>query len=860
MARTSYNLLELDVDKLFEDHKIEEIIEIEKLLDAEIERKRVELRSMVGDRYKDVLAASDAIKNMKTISQQIVDNIQHITDICGDLIESRGENPPRVLHEIDKESNEERVLIVQIRLAIFMNEQIWTALDGGDNLTAAQFYLLAQHIHMGLSLTKREYLDKLPLLKQIKANLGTLRDQIFDRIKQKLEFVEITAEETSSNLNALLFLRNQSATDLLNIFIDHRKIALNTVINSSHASVRVQISAMVRCLITTIHLLHDCFMCFGNSKKGLIWQQLENIVEDESIPTLSKTELPITPLVAYIPDVIKQFRPKYKSLVGESAPENVKLGEWLGSTKESVRKGLESSLKLVTNVKGLHIIREEALKIELPIDWDRICSESNLPENFNVWYYFFQNLITKRASELISKKVSSIIKDLENEIRGVLSGDLEHSETDLRWYTWVEDPTDVSRTENKHTGLSMKTLGYSQNVVNLCEKLDEKYFELLVDVSQYLYGKDLTDDVTIFPQLKNKKKFVDREELENHLRIESTKNATALTVFLHDFITNGGHSVAMSLICARFLQAVTNLCPHFTKCCTTEDWTRICGHFTKSSVQFWDNWIESCVQETDKTARGLFSDVSVCSMISVLLRWESIEIQEQTDEKVFKSQIKVPLKPSLTLHHLFMKLNDDLSHVLPHTLPKQVHLKFIEKNMETVLHHYKLLLDHNLNQNQALQLLFDVKFLTTFSIPRENSTLVSLSQEICDKLRGKIDPFDLDVFYAYLQNNVKRAVLQLQVIMGCLLPNSAQLANLGVGEKFKDQEKEPSVMALSVPSVAFPLFCTFAHQMPVQKAPMVDVQEVKVRFLRQSRRKRHQKGRKTPRQRSGLVQPPCSGA
>ncbi|XP_015836994.1 conserved oligomeric Golgi complex subunit 1 isoform X2 [Tribolium castaneum] len=835
MARISYNLLELDVDKLFEEHKIEEIVEIEKLLDAEIERKRVELRSMVGDRYKDVLAASDAIKNMKTISQQIVDNIQNITDICEDLIESKDDKAAKTLPEIDTKCNEERVLIVQVRLAIFMNEQIWTALDGGDNLTAAQFYLLAQHIHMGLSLTKKEYLDKLPLLKQIRANLATLRDQIFERIKQKLEFVEITAEETSSNLNALLLLRNQSATDLLNIFIEHRKIALNTVINTSHASVRLQISAMVRCLITTIHLLHDCFMCYGNSKKGLIWQQLENIVEDESIPTLSKVDLPVTPLIAYIPDVIKQFRPKYKSFVGESAPENVKLGEWLASTKESVCKGLESSLKLITSVKGLHIIREEALKIELPSDWERICSESNLPENFNVWYYFFQSLITKRASELISKKVSCIIKDLESEIREVLSGNLgsEHGETDLRWYTWVEDPTDVSRIENKHTGLSMKTLGYSQNVVNLCEKLDGKYLELLIDVSQYLYGKEFTDDVIIYPHLKSdRKKFVDREELENHLRLESTKNSTSLTLFLHDFIKSESHKVAKSLLCARFLQAVTNLCPHFNKCCTfnasTEDWSRICGHFTKSSVQFWENWIESCVQETDKQARKLFSDVSVCSMISVLLRWDSIEIQEQTDEKIFKSQIKVPLKPSLTLHRLLSKLNDDLSHVLPHTLPKQVHLQFIEKTTETILNHYKLALDHNqLNQNQSLQLLFDVKFVTTFSIQRENSKLVALSQEICDKLRARIDPFDLDVFYSHLQNNVKRAVLQSQAILGCLLPSSAQLANLGVGEKFKE-EKEPSVMALSVPSVSFPLFCTFAHQIPAQKAPVVDVQEVKI--------------------------------
>lgn len=48
MAKRNLNLLELDVEKLFEERKIEEIIEIAKLLDAEIEKKRVELRSMVG--------------------------------------------------------------------------------------------------------------------------------------------------------------------------------------------------------------------------------------------------------------------------------------------------------------------------------------------------------------------------------------------------------------------------------------------------------------------------------------------------------------------------------------------------------------------------------------------------------------------------------------------------------------------------------------------------------------------------------------------------------------------------------------------------------------------------------------------
>lgn len=47
MAKFDLNLVE-DIDRLFREKTIEEIMEVERLLDAEIEHKRVELRSMVG--------------------------------------------------------------------------------------------------------------------------------------------------------------------------------------------------------------------------------------------------------------------------------------------------------------------------------------------------------------------------------------------------------------------------------------------------------------------------------------------------------------------------------------------------------------------------------------------------------------------------------------------------------------------------------------------------------------------------------------------------------------------------------------------------------------------------------------------
>lgn len=145
-------------------------------------------------------------------------------------------------------------------------------------------------------------------------------------------------------------------------------------------------------------------------------------------------------------------------------------------------------------------------------------------------------------------------------------------------------------------------------------------------------------------------------------------------------------------------------------------------------------------------------------------KWDCIEIQEQTEEKVFVSQIRVPSQLSSILHNTLTNLCEKINSILPHTLPKQVHLQYIERNIFVILDNYESVVDFNLNQKLSLQFLFDVKFLTMFCIPKENIELMQKSQLICDKLRSKVDPFDLDVFYSYIQNNVKQSVFQSQVI------------------------------------------------------------------------------------------------
>lgn len=43
-------------------------------------------------------------------------------------------------------------------------------------------------------------------------------------------------------------------------------------------------------------------------------------------------------------------------------------------------------------------------------------------------------------------------------------------------------------------------------------------------------------------------------------------------------------------------------------------------------------------------------------------------------------------------------------------------------------------------------------------IPRDNKSLVELSNKVSNNIISKIDPFDFDVFYPFINTNVKKAV------------------------------------------------------------------------------------------------------
>ena len=64
--------LSLDPEQLFETKSIDEIATFSRSLTVDIDRKREELRTMVGERYRDLMEAAETITKMRESSDSVI--------------------------------------------------------------------------------------------------------------------------------------------------------------------------------------------------------------------------------------------------------------------------------------------------------------------------------------------------------------------------------------------------------------------------------------------------------------------------------------------------------------------------------------------------------------------------------------------------------------------------------------------------------------------------------------------------------------------------------------------------------------------------------------------------------------------
>ncbi|RXG73248.1 Conserved oligomeric Golgi complex subunit 1 [Armadillidium vulgare] len=320
-----------DVNAIFEKHSVKEIEDILKKMRSDIERKKEDLRIMVGERYRDLIEAADTITEMRNSAEAVCKNIERMEGLCESL-QQRGligfktkmstsvDNSSRMLGSTHQYS-----IAVQVKLLVDVPEILWELTEKREYLDAAKLLLLAQQTHTALQLSPN-------------AN-----DQVVNAVAA-MTFIEGCDMKTS--LKQVLDLRKSSLLSTL------------TVKSSSVSKAHI-IEFVVR-FISSFSIVYNTFL--GFEKSGDMVSHLERKIYEVSGENgykglnIESKGLPISLLQES--SLALSFLPK--SVVDYSTDQiQNELQQWLKNVLIQSSNAISELLSCITSIKALSFFDKE---------------------------------------------------------------------------------------------------------------------------------------------------------------------------------------------------------------------------------------------------------------------------------------------------------------------------------------------------------------------------------------------------------------------------------------------------------------------------------------------------------------------
>ncbi|XP_078429043.1 vps51/Vps67 family (components of vesicular transport) protein [Wolffia australiana] len=268
-AEPSTAMAARDAELLFRTKKIPEIRTVESATSQEIEQKKEELRQLVGKSYRDLIDSADTILLMNTSCQSISSNLNAIeTSIrsLSDLAESG--SPLRDAGIADPGRIRVYGIASRVKYLVDTSENIWGCLDESMFLEASGRYLRASAVHGLIKDSKDEVISKFPLLRQIWANVESLKGQISRRSRERLIDQGLSIDAYANALAAVAVIDNQDPKAALSIFLDSRRSWIWQKIGGSFTADRDHlfstISAVVRIVRSTLGQVGELFLQVSN--------------------------------------------------------------------------------------------------------------------------------------------------------------------------------------------------------------------------------------------------------------------------------------------------------------------------------------------------------------------------------------------------------------------------------------------------------------------------------------------------------------------------------------------------------------------------------------------------------------------
>lgn len=710
----------------------------------------------------------------------------------------------------------------QIKILINLNELISTSIDESNFLTATQLFLLSRHLNASLKLdSHNDIIKKFPVARKVWDLLSPFYSSIKSHCLKALEDQNINLEKTVDCLGSLILLENGQFTSSLNTFVHIRVktfLKLLTDSDKNYELVKDKLITSVMELVNSTKIAYEAFVNY-NGSDGLLVQKIL-LLNSESI-SLPPKLIAKNPFLADI-KLVSKFKSRCNpGLLDKELVRNI-MAQWMNSIESMAQNQLKDIVKYIVSIDIIREMENQVQNISKPTNWSEMCESLFGIENLDFYEKFYQPLILERIYSIINISWDNIQNNFKNEIEKltVIINDRVHR--DMKHYVWTNDDTDNPQSlkdalnaEQKSHNLLMKVNGYNKHIVEICSKLDMNLKKLIDDLKNYVLAK-----IYVQKALKMKECQVpNQEKMLLYLKDSSRDNVSALIKYIKSSVLLNDAENCHLL--ARLLQAMTEMCPNLKNCFSnnlltehtvyytesslssqeSDHWKVVSDMLTNESIQLWKIWLHGFTGQWNELK--VENELTAYSLLKEFPTWRCLTINEKGENNQnIESKIFIPQQLSIGVQCWIFNIISCLNKIIPHTLPKQIHLEIVDEFNIKLYHHYESLCkqkDLISNQKIAWQIFFDLKVLIGLFAVRENKTKNDEFQELINQCKTIIDPFDFDVFYPHVINNIKDNTSRLQYELGCLIPysnyNSSVLQNQNI---VHIHDTEPNIISMSV--------------------------------------------------------------
>eukprot|EP00698_Gefionella_okellyi_P006932 TRINITY_DN1679_c0_g1_i1.p1 TRINITY_DN1679_c0_g1~~TRINITY_DN1679_c0_g1_i1.p1 ORF type:complete len:930 (-),score=219.61 TRINITY_DN1679_c0_g1_i1:1317-4106(-) len=477
---------------------VEELKQRVRRASAELEKKDAELRAVVGGHFRDVLAATESLNEMKTASQQVAQLMASIQCKLDELYVFRvdtGDDSSAAIQAL--QGSPAAIVGQRVKFIVDASEMIWSALDSGQILRAVDVALVASTMYTELKADTTGLLERFPVVHPKYERVLGLFSVIRDYCLRSLTDRQLSAVAVAQTVTSLCVLEQLPSAKALSWLLDSRLEWVSAVsaavtgsagttttphsleaaaVAEKHAAAPVEVSVILgqlQALMDTVrHTLdHVSALFVGDGKPPAVLSLLQQLSSERSNQVTADAETDSYALVRTPVAVRGLDKSSLQRLGSLNSSEWVSTSEvkgsldtWLNACSTRIRAAGQHVLKRVQSCTQLAQLEAGLWKYLDEVEdgaWNQLCVET-LGKVISLWS-LLSDCFWERAKELVQRAFLSVdvYTMLQNTLSGIRKGSIQNAVDVAR--TLETDGATRSKPQSidqEHKPLGLPVIGY----------------------------------------------------------------------------------------------------------------------------------------------------------------------------------------------------------------------------------------------------------------------------------------------------------------------------------------------------------------------------------------------------------------